>query len=300
MNRYPIILDTDPGLDDTIAIAVIAAFAKDRLDTVITSYGNVSLSMTTHNFLRCCNLFDLTPPYIIQGADKPLLHDTLEDASQIHGADGLAGITVAPAALPIITENPIKALYERIKAAGTVDYITLGPLTNLALLLQNYPDIKQNINTVITMGGGFAKGNVTPYAEFNIYCDADAAKYVFDCGLPVLLMPLNATHQVALSLEDIDRLTRTRSVKSGHLRQILQTNYQTNTAQGDEGCIVHDACAVIAYLFPEAFRYQSANLTVVTEGVRSGETLTLAGDSHRIAKTADVAKVFEILAQSIA
>ncbi len=300
MNHLPIILDTDPGLDDAIAIAVLSAFAADRLDTVITSYGNVSLEMTTNNFLRCCRLFDLVPKHLIKGSSLPLNRTVFEDAAQIHGADGLAGIPVLPADLPYITESPIDALYERILALGKADYITLGPMTNLAALLTAHPDVKAHIGRVISMGGGFDKGNVTQFAEFNIYCDANAANIVFESGLPLLLMPLNATHQVALSLEDIERLTRTRSVKSGHLKQILQTNYKTNTAQGDEGCIVHDACAVIAYLFPETFSCRDAAISAITTGEREGETVAAEGTLHKIAVKPEYDKVFEILAQSIA
>ncbi len=300
MKLFPIILDTDPGLDDAIAIAVLAAFAKDRLNTVITSYGNVSLEMTTRNFLRCCKLFDLDPPHIIKGSKLPLSGTAFEDAAQIHGADGLAGITVEPATLSVTEESPIDTLYERICAFEKVDYITLGPMTNLAKLLTSHPDAKSHINRIVSMGGGFDKGNVTKYAEFNIYCDSAAAEAVFACGLPILLMPLNATHQVALSLSDIECLTRSRSVKSGHLRRILQKNYETNTAQGDEGCIVHDACAVIAYLFPETFSYRDSNIHVITEGIRDGETVSALGMSHQIAVQADTEKIIEILAQAIA
>lgn len=294
MNRYPIILDTDPGLDDAIAILVLSVFAKDSLDTILASYGNVSLSHTTTNVLRCCNLFDIAPR-IIAGSSHPLNTDCFEDAAYIHGADGLAGVDVPKADLPVISDDPIEAVYARIKELGSVDYITLGPLTNLARLLQAHPDIKQHLHAVTTMGGGFAKGNVTEYAEFNIYCDPAAAKYVCDAALPQTFVPLNTTHQIALSMEEIYAMTRTRSMKSGYLQQILIKNFETNTAQGDEGCIIHDASAVIAHLFPECFTYRRATVDVIADGEHNGETLALPGETHIITQTADRARIMEIL-----
>ncbi len=297
MNLYPIILDTDPGLDDAIALLVLSVYAKDRLDTIISSYGNVSLDCTTTNVLRCCNLFDLTPN-IIRGCSHPLNTKNFEDASHIHGADGLAGVDVEKAKLPVLAEEPIDALYHRIISLGTVDYITLGPLTNLAVLLKKHPDVKQHIHSVTTMGGGLHKGNVTEFAEFNIYCDPDAAKYVCNQKLPQTFIPLNTTHQIALSMEEIDTITRTRSRKSGYLQQILIKNFETNTAQGDEGCIIHDASAVIAYLFPEYFTRHSIQLDVLTESEHIGETIELPGNSHEITDTADREKIMEILCEA--
>lgn len=298
MNRYPIILDTDPGLDDAIALLILSVYAKENLDTIISSYGNVSLEATTANVLRCCNLFDIRPN-IIKGALHPTDTESFEDAANIHGADGLAGVSVEKADIPIHSDDPTEALYRRIQSLGRVDYITLGPLTNLALLLQKYPDAKDRIHRVITMGGGFGKGNITPYAEFNIYCDPAAAKYVCDARLDQLFVPLNATHQIALSMEEIDFLTRTKTVKSGYLYRILAKNFETNTAQGDEGCIIHDASAVIAYLFPECFTYSSAKTDVITESERRGETVRKADNIHTVAEIADREKIFDIIYRAI-
>lgn len=296
---YPILVDTDPGLDDAIALLMLAAFAKERLDTVITSYGNVSLSLTTQNALRCCNLYDLAP-HVIKGSSHPIGTICYEDAAHIHGTDGLGGVEISPAELPVIENDPIDALYQRIQTLGTVDYITLGPLTNLCLLLQAHPDVKNHLHAVTTMGGGLHKGNVNAYAEFNIYCDPIAANYVFAQNLPHTIVPLNTTHQVVLSMEEIYLLTRTRSVKSGVLQQILYRNYETNVAQGDKGCILHDASAVIAYLFPDCFSYNKKQISVITEGERIGETIAALGDTHRITETADRQKIFTLLRNAFA
>lgn len=306
MNRpsttsLPIILDTDPGLDDAVALLVLSAFAKDRLDTVISSYGNVSLDHTTRNLLRCCALYDIAP-YLIRGSAHPLAQTAFTDAADIHGADGLAGVDLLPAKLPVAEQDPLQKLYDRISRLGRVDYITLGPLTNLAALLSRFPDVQGHMNRVITMGGGFSKGNITPYAEFNVYCDPDAAKIVCDAQLDQLFVPLNATHQIALSVEEINAICKTRSRKSGYVKQLLMKNYETNTAQGDEGCIIHDASAVIAYLFPECFETVSGKVAVVTTGEHIGETTLLetGRGCHRVAVRADRGAVIEILTRSLA
>ncbi len=295
MKSYPIILDTDPGLDDAIAIAVLAASAKERLNTIITSYGNVSLSHTTENALRCCNLFEVAP-CIIAGSVHPLNTQSYTDATHIHGADGLAGVTIPPANLPVIDENPINALYQRICSLDKVDYITLGPLTNLCLLLQKYPDVKQRLHHVYSMGGGIAFGNITPDAEFNIYCDPAAAKAVCDAQLVQTFVPLDTTHQVVLSKDDIDTLTRLRSMKSGYIRQLLLKNYETNVEQGESGCILHDASAVIAYLFPECFTLESCTLTV---DPISGKMIKSAGNTHIITTKTDKNRILEILSEAL-
>lgn len=295
MERLPIILDTDPGLDDAIAIAVLTKYAADRLDTVITSYGNVSCALTTDNLLRCCNLFDIAP-FVIKGSSHPLTKTDFADASHIHGSDGLAGVHVPKAELSVTEHRPIDILAARIKAHEKVDYISLGPLTNLAKLLTQHPDVRAHINRVYTMGGGIAFGNITKYAEFNIYCDPHAAKTVFDANLPQTVIPLDTTHQIVLSMDEIDRLTRTRSMKSGWLRQILVKNHETNLAQGEAGCILHDATAVLAALFPSIFEYKAAAIAVVTEGEHIGQTVLSEGSVHTVTQTADRKAVIEYLA----
>ncbi len=300
LNTLPIILDTDPGLDDAVALLVLSAFAKSTLDTVISTYGNVSLANTTRNLLRCCALYDIAP-HLIRGSAHPLTKTAFTDAADIHGADGLAGVDLLPAELPVIKDDPLQSLRDRILRLGKVDYITLGPLTNLAALLARFPDIREHIGRVITMGGGFCKGNVTPYAEFNIYCDPQAADAVCKAKLDQLFVPLNVTHQIALSVNEIDVICRARSRKAGYVKQLLMKNYETNTAQGDEGCIIHDASAVIAYLFPECFKTVPAEVAVITAGERIGETiLQKSGEGcHQIAVKADRAAVIDKLTRAL-
>ncbi len=293
MNKLPVILDTDPGLDDAIAVGVLAAFCKERIAAIISSYGNVNVDTTTKNVLNLVNLYNIKTD-VIKGCEHPLSTKKYEDAPHIHGQDGLGGTTLKQSDQAAITTDPVKSLYEVIIKHNHVDYITLGPLTNLATLIDRYPDVVSHISRVVSMGGAFGMGNVTEHAEFNIYCDAAAASRCFNSDLHFTLVPLNTTHQVALSLEEIEGICVADNEVATIMKQILTANYHSNVAAGDEGSIVHDATAVMYYLFPEIFTTSmKMHVTVRLGGKRIGETIE-GSNLHNIYVTTGINRLSAI------
>lgn len=271
MNELPVIIDTDPGIDDAIALLVANKYLKDKVKLIIASYGNITVDIAARNALTILELLNSEVP-VIKGAEKSQGVITV-DAKHIHGADGLGDVGFIPSKKsPLEVENSIDYTYNFIKELGSVDYITLGPLTNLALLLKKYPDVKKYINSVTTMGGGIGIGNVTPFAEFNIYCDAVSAEEVFCSGLDITVVPLNITNRVAFLESEIEQIRKEKNHYSDLLCDMLLANYKACKRYGEDGSTMHDSTAVLAYAFPEIFSFRACGLSTVVSGEHTGET----------------------------
>lgn len=246
-----IIIDTDPGTDDAVALLVAGAYRLD-VDTVVSVYGNVSHENTHRNL---CNLNAMLGinARVIKGASVPLDGNGFS-AEHVHGANGVGGVELPMAVQAKGSDDFAKEVYERIKELGKVDYVALGPLTNLAAVLKHYPDSTKYINTLTIMGAGFEVSNIPHNAEFNIGCDPTAAKIIFESGIETKLIPLDVTHKIALSADEISYITGDAAggIK-GKMADIMRYNYKTAIAKNDEGALVHDATAVIAYRHPERF-----------------------------------------------
>lgn len=261
MNR--IIIDTDPGTDDAVALLAAAALGLP-VDTVISTYGNVCHSKTHRNLVNLNGYLKLCEN-IIYGADAPL-DGTGFTAEEAHGADGVGGVV-----LPEFADNSsrgdfAKELSDRILKLGTVDYISLGPLTNLAVVLERFPECRQRIKSLTVMGGGFNVSNIPHNAEFNIGCDPTAAKYVLESGLDITLVPLDVTHKICLSDSEIAYITDNAD---NPLAEIMRYNYKAAVAKNDGGALIHDATAVIAYAYPEAFSGETAEVKIDKYGALS-------------------------------
>ncbi|MFZ2538053.1 MAG: nucleoside hydrolase [Oscillospiraceae bacterium] len=277
-----IILDTDPGIDDAIAIIVLLRECGERVELILSSYGNISMDNTTKNTLTMLSLLDMDIP-VVKGTQKPD-NDNYIDASHIHWVDGLGGLNVGISTKKAIEGDYLKITYDAIMKAGIVDYITLGPLTNLALLMKRYPDVVSHIEKVVTMGGGVNMGNVTEFAEFNVYCDAKSANYVFAHAKELVLVPLNTTSSVAFNLEQIEEIGRFGTPLARAMEKILRENYHTCVKYGKLGSIMHDSTAVLCYLYPELFNTRKCGVEVdckehygqtVLSDFRNNITLTL-------------------------
>lgn len=259
-----IILDTDPGIDDAVAIIVLLSYLKADVELILSSYGNISVENTTRNALTILSLLERDIP-VVRGADKPSNTDNLDefkDASNIHGEDGLFGLRVDSLISEPIEGDFLEITYKTIIKHDKVDYITLGPLTNLALLMQRYPDVVEHIENVVTMGAGIDMGNITPHAEFNIHCDAEAAEYVFKHINKLALIPLNTSTTVAFSLEQIADIEKVGTPLAKAMAFILTKNYHSCVAYGEPGSVMHDSTAVLYYLFPELFNTKVCGIDV--------------------------------------
>lgn len=264
MKNIPVIIDTDPGTDDAVALLVASAYGL-KVDTVVSVYGNVSHENTHRNLCNLNTMLGINAR-ILKGASLPLDGNGFS-AEHVHGANGVGGVSLPQAEQAKDSDDFVKELYEKMKELGRVDYIALGPLTNLATVIKRYPDCIKYIDTLTIMGAGFEVSNIPHNAEFNIGCDPTAARIVFESGIEIKLIPLDVTHKIALSAKEISYITDDAvcGIK-GKMADIMRYNYKTAVAKGDEGALVHDATAVIAYRYPERFTGISACISVDAYG----------------------------------
>lgn len=263
-----IIVDTDPGQDD--ALAILLALASPELEVLgfIGVAGNVPLDLTTRNIRVVCELAERTDIQVYAGADSPLKR-ALVTAEHVHGSTGLDGASLPEPSMKLQGQHGVDFLVETVmnQPEKSVTLCMLGPLTNLALALQQEPRIAPRIQELVMMGGGFfAGGNITPAAEFNIFVDPDAAKIVFESGIPITMIPLDCTHQ---ALTSTARITAFRDLDSrvgdacvGWLEFFERFD---EDKYGTDGGPLHDP-NVIAYLLqPDIYNSRFINVEVETE-----------------------------------
>lgn len=263
-----VIIDTDPGQDD--ALAILLALASPELEVLgfIGVAGNVPLDLTTRNIRVVCELAGRTDVPVYAGANSPLKR-VLVTAEHVHGSTGLDGAVLPEPSMELQSQHGVDFLVETLlnRPENSVTLCFLGPLTNLALALQKEPRIAPRIQELVMMGGGFfAGGNITPAAEFNIFVDPDAAKVVFESGIPITMFPLDCTHQ---ALTTSARIAAFRALNSrvgdacaGWLEFFERFD---EDKYGTDGGPLHDP-NVIAYLLqPGIYGSRFINVEVETE-----------------------------------
>jgi inosine-uridine nucleoside N-ribohydrolase len=277
-----IIIDTDPGVDD--AMAIFAALASPSLDVqaLTTVFGNAATNVTTRNALTLLDIAGRADIAVAAGADNPLDGDYLGPVPQVHGHNGLGDALVIPSQRATTGQPAAKMIYD-IAAGdpGQVTLLALGPLTNLAQSLQQFPDVADLVDQVVIMGGNaLVPGNATPVAEANINNDPEAADLVFGASWQVTMVGLDVTHQVNLSGAALDRIAATDTPTAQLLGQAVPL-YRTffETTNGIDGIFVHDPSAVIALLEPEAFTFSDWPIRVETQSFSRGKTWPNMGNT---------------------
>ncbi len=189
MEKIPVIIDTDPGIDDTFAIMMTAANKKYEIKAMTTTHGNVGLEGTTRNALDLSEFLGINCP-VAKGADKPLIVP-LKDASEVHGKNGMGGYELPRAKQEPVKEAAWDLIYKIAKEEnGKLNLLVLGPMTNIAIAVLKYPDLKKYINRIYMMGGSRSFGNHSQYAEFNIWGDPHACSIVLDSGIKITMCDL--------------------------------------------------------------------------------------------------------------
>ncbi|MFQ7537205.1 MAG: nucleoside hydrolase [Clostridium sp.] len=224
MNKRPIIIDTDPGIDDALAIAI--ALFSEELDVrlITTVAGNVGLDKVTYNALRLLKYFEREDVPVAMGADRPLIRE-YEDAASVHGKSGMEGFDFEEPTQQPLKENAVDAMRSAImNSSEPVTLVPIAPLTNIALLLKTYPEVKRNIREIVLMGGSASRGNKGVMAEFNIALDPEAAHMVFHSGVKLTMVGLDVGLKALVLPEDSEEI-RTMN-KTGEMAYCLFKKYR--------------------------------------------------------------------------
>ncbi len=264
-----IIIDTDPGQDDAVAILLALASPEDVDVLGITCVaGNVPLPLTTKNARIVCELAGRSDMPVYAGCDRPLGRD-LVTAEHVHGKTGLDGPTLPDPTMPMAEGHAVDFIIDQLRtyAPGTITLCPLGPLTNIATALEKAPDIASRIAKIVLMGGGyFEGGNITPAAEFNIYVDPQAADIVFKCGAPIVVMPLDVTHKalVTRSRNDAFRALGTPvGIAVAEMTDFFERFDKDK--YGSAGAPLHDPCVTAYMIQPDLFTGRHINVEVETQ-----------------------------------
>ncbi|MCO6559426.1 MAG: ribonucleoside hydrolase RihC [Bifidobacterium sp.] len=258
----PIIIDTDPGIDDAVAIAIAVYDPTLDVKLISTVAGNVGLDATTLNAEKLLTYFGKDVP-IARGAAEPLIHK-FEDASDIHGKTGIEGFDFPePRKDLLLKENSVDAMRNVLMSSDKpITLVTIGPLTNVALLLKAYPEVKAHISEIVMMGGSVTRGNKGVMAEFNVYVDPEAAKIVLKAGIHVTMATLDAGMGTAIPPEETARMDTMGKV--GHMAHDLFQRYRKRSF--GTGLKMYDPCAIACILQPDLFTMEDAFVDVETSG----------------------------------
>ncbi len=286
--KHKIIIDTDPGIDDAMAIHM--AFADERIDVVgLTSiFGNVTTDRSTRNALRLAEMAHY-PTIIAPGEATPLIRKPEPPADFVHGAEGFGRV---PAASPLGTADRRSAaqfLCESCAAApGEITICAVGPLTNLAVALSLDPQIVHNVKTIVIMGGSFAyHGNVTNYAEANIWNDPDAADRVFAADWDVTMVGLDVTERTQCTPDDFAFLSSRSPHIGGFLNEASNFYFDFHQSKtGIRSCFMHDPSAILAITDAHLFGFEMVSMAVVCQGEEIGRTRLYKEQDRRPVKVA--------------
>jgi purine nucleosidase len=263
----PIIIDTDPGQDDAVAILLALASPEIEVLGITAVAGNVPLSLTSRNARMICELAGRTDIAVLAGADRPLERE-LVTAEYVHGKTGIDGPDLPEPTMALAGQHAVDFIVETVMARepGTVTLCALGPLTNVALALTREPRLAGRLKQIVLMGGGyFEGGNVTPVAEFNIYVDPQAADQVFHAGVPIVMLPLDCTHKALTTAKRVQAIRAIGTPVATATASWLDFFERFDEEKyGTDGGPLHDPCVIAYLLKPELFRGREANVEIET------------------------------------
>jgi purine nucleosidase len=274
-----IIIDTDPGIDD--AMAIFYALSSPELDVVglTTIFGNAETETTTYNALALLALAGRSDIPVARGADAPLVATYGGAVDFVHGADGQGNAGITPSTTPAVDESAAEFIVRTVMAApGEITLVPVGPLTNIALAMRLEPMLAENLREIVLMGGNaFCPGNVNPSAEANIHNDPEAADIVFGAACPITMAGLDVTHKVQMTTADLARIPAMDNPRAAHLARILPCYVDFHaTYDGLDGIFIHDSTAISYLLAPDAFTWDEYAIRVDC-GQSFGRAKTIPG-----------------------
>ncbi len=265
----PVIIDTDPGVDDAVALLLAAASPELELLAITTVFGNVGLETVTGNALRLRSLAQLGHVPVAAGADRPLVHPQAERADRWHATDGLGGCAteLPDPDGPVNARGAVALMADLLAAASSpVTLVAIGPLTNIALLLAAHPEVKPHIARIVAMGGSLSGGNITAASEFNVACDPEAARRVLvEEDVATTLVPLDITLRCAVDRAWLDSLAAAGPRGAALGRVIDHYHRQFQEFSGHDAVPLHDSLAVLEAAVPGTLRTTALPLEVVCD-----------------------------------
>jgi len=307
----PIIIDTDPGIDDAVAI-LLALAAPEEIEVlgIVAVAGNLPLAQTERNARRVCELAGRADIPVFAGCARPLVRP-LATAEHIHGETARDRLLLPEPTMALRPQHGVDFLIEtlRAEAAGAIILCVLGPMTNIAMALVKAPEIAERIGELVVMGGAcFALGNATPAAEFNIHVDPEAAAIVLDSGIPITLIPLDVTQQV---LTTPKRLAAVRGLgnRCGSAVAALLAAFERKRRDnfGTRGRALHDPCVIGYLLRPALFGGREVNVAIETQSpLTLGMTVvdwwgvTGRKANVRVMNTVDAAGFYDLMTERLA
>jgi len=275
--RKKIIIDTDPGIDD--AMAILLALQSPEVDVIglTTIYGNVRTTLATTNALHLLEVAGREDIPVAEGSHTSIKEvPKLRTAAFAHGSDGLGETNIDPPKGKPIAQSASGFLVEKAnKFPGEVTVVALGPLTNIALAIKSNPDFPQKIRQIIILGGAFSvNGNVNPATEANIFGDPEAADIVFTCGADIIAIGINITHQVVLTDKDVEDLASSSGKYAKYICNILKFYFDYHhEAYNICGAYLHDPTVMFAAIDPSLMTYAEGVVRVQADGIFRGLTL---------------------------
>ena len=291
MKPKPVLIDTDTGVDD--AMALVLAFNSPELSikAITTVAGNIDVTKCTRNVERILDLLNIKDrPIVAEGASHPL-RLPLVKASEVHGSDGLGDV---PEYLPRSRRSKHPRAVETIlrccdQYGSRLTIVAIGPLTNLALAWKKNPQIMRKVGRIVTMGGAIrVPGNTGPVAEFNYFVDPDAAHIVLNSGLPVTVIPLDVTHQVAVMRKEMEYRAKRRASRAAiailkFTESYMKYHFDT---QGFDGGYLHDPMAVGVAIDPSLVETREVHIDVESKGAFTrGMTVSDLREHHDLSRT---------------
>ncbi|CAL9132386.1 unnamed protein product [Musa acuminata var. zebrina] len=271
-----VIIDTDPGIDDSMTILMAFQLPEIEILGLTTIFGNVRTEDATRNALLLCEIAGHPQVPVAEGSHEPLKGEEPSIADFIHGSDGLGNIFLPPPVGEKMDKNASEFLVEMVSQyPGDVIILALGPLTNLALAIKRDPCFTSNVKKIVILGGAFfTAGNVNPAAEANIYGDPEAADIVFTCGADITVVGINITTQVKFTDADLSELRNSKGRHSQTISDMCKFLRDWHVqSEGVHGIFLHDPVSFAALVRPDLFTFKKGVVRVETQGICMGHTL---------------------------
>lgn len=289
MSKIPVIIDTDPGIDDFLAIMLAKSSAKLDIRAITAVCGNQTLEKTSKNALDIANLLGINVA-VAKGAQTPLDRE-LYTAGDVHGENGIGNIYLEASSKEFDNRYAWDLIYDEAKKEnGNLEIIAIGPLTNIAIAVLKYPELVNMVKRLTIMGGSASSGNRTEHAEFNIWADPLAADIVFKSGFNMVMVGLDVTRKTLLSEENIEEI---KAVKSEHIDiigSLLDEMFKRYKKLGNPGVVIHDALAVAYVIDESCLELKNCQVSIESrDEIRIGKTIVdLEGKDKNVAVAFEV------------